>query len=88
MITSAQIRAARALLDMDRKTLAEKADLSLPTIQRMESADGIVGGSVDSMVRVVNVLRQAGIELIDENAVSSQGGRGVRLVNVTENHHE
>lgn len=79
MITSAQIRAARALVGMDQRTLAEKAGLSLPTIQRMEASDGQVRGVVDSLVKVVQALEQAGIELIGDNAQSTGGGRGVRL---------
>jgi predicted transcriptional regulator len=79
MITSAQIRAARAMLGMDQRMLAEKAGLSLPTIQRMEASDGQVRGVVDSLVKVVQALETAGIELIGENAPSSGGGRGVRF---------
>ena len=79
MITSAQIRAARALLGMDQRTLAERAGLSLPTIQRMEASDGQVRGVVDSLVKLVDALQAAGIELIGDNATSSGGGRGVRL---------
>ena len=79
MITSAQIRAARAMLGMDQRMLAEKAGLSLPTIQRMEASDGQVRGVVDSLVKVVQALEAAGIELIGENAASSGGGRGVRF---------
>ena len=79
MITSAQIRAARALLGMDQRMLAEKSGLSLPTIQRMEASDGQVRGVVDSLVKVVQAFEAAGIELISENAPSSGGGRGVRF---------
>ena len=79
MITSAQIRAARAMLGMDQRMLAEKAGLSLPTIQRMEASDGQVRGVVDSLVKVVQALESAGIELIGDNAQSSGGGRGVRF---------
>ena len=79
MITSAQIRAARAMLGMDQRMLAEKAGLSLPTIQRMEASDGQVRGVVDSLVKVVQALEAAGIELIGDNAQSSGGGRGVRF---------
>ncbi|PZF78679.1 transcriptional regulator [Aestuariivirga litoralis] len=79
MITSAQIRAARAMLGMDQRMLAEKSGLSLPTIQRMEASDGQVRGVVDSLVKVVQALEAAGIELIGENAPSSGGGRGVRF---------
>ena len=79
MITSAQIRAARALLGMDQRTLAERSGLSLPTIQRMEASDGQVRGVVDSLVKLVDALEAAGIELIGDNATSSGGGRGVRF---------
>jgi len=79
MITSAQLRAARALLGIDQKTLAEQAGVSLPTIQRMESSQGNVRGVVDTLVKVVEALDRAGIELIGDNAASEGGGRGVRL---------
>ena len=79
MITSGQIRAARALLGIDQRRLAEAAGLSLPTIQRMEASDGQVRGNVDSLVKLVDALDKAGIELIGEGAVSEGAGRGVRL---------
>lgn len=79
MITAAQIRAARGLLGIDQRKLAEASGLSLPTIQRMEASDGQVRGNVDSLVKVVEALERAGVELIAEGAVSSEGGRGVRL---------
>ncbi len=84
MITASQMRAARALLGIDQKTLAEMAGLSVPTIQRMEASDGNVRGVVDSLTKVVDALTQAGIELIGENAQSIAGGRGVRLRTTTE----
>ncbi|MEZ0243409.1 MAG: helix-turn-helix domain-containing protein [Sphingomonas sp.] len=79
MITSQQMRAARALLGIDQRELAELAGLSLPTIQRMEASDGQVRGVVDTLVKVISALEQAGIELIGENAPSIGTGRGVRL---------
>jgi predicted transcriptional regulator len=79
MITAAQVRAARALLGIDQRALAEAAGLSLPTIQRMEASDGTIRGNVDSLVKLVTALEQAGIELIKEGAASPGGGRGVRL---------
>ena len=79
MISSAQMRAARALLGWDQRRLAEAAGLSLPTIQRMEASDGQVRGNVDSLMKVVEALERAGVELIPPGAVSSGGGRGVRL---------
>ena len=79
MITSQQMRAARALLGLDQRQLAELAGLSLPTIQRMEASDGQVRGVVDTLVKVITALERAGIELLGENAPSTGLGRGVRL---------
>lgn len=79
MITGPQMRAARALLGIDQKALAELAGLSVPTIQRMEASTGNVRGVVDSLTRVVAALDQAGVELIGEGSISTKGGRGVRL---------
>ena len=79
MITGAQMRAARALLGIDQRHLAERSNLSLPTIQRMEASDGVIRGNVDSLMKLVDALATAGIELISEGAVSAGGGRGVRL---------
>ncbi len=79
MITAAQMRAARALLQIDQRQLAELCGLSLPTIQRMEASDGLVRGNVDSLMKLVEALQLAGIELISDNASSQTGGRGVRL---------
>lgn len=79
MITSFQMRAARALLGIDQKRLAELAGVSLPTVQRMEASDGNVRGVVDSLIKIVDALNRAGVELIGENVRSDSGGRGVRL---------
>jgi transcriptional regulator with XRE-family HTH domain len=79
MITAAQMRAARALLGIDQRELAQRAGLSLPTIQRMEASGGVVRGNVDSLMKLVDALSAAGIELIGDGAPSSGAGRGVRL---------
>lgn len=79
MMTSGQLRAARALLGIDQRTLAEMAGVSVPTIQRMEASEGNVRGVVDSLSKVVDALNFAGIELIGEGAQSLTGGRGIRL---------
>jgi transcriptional regulator with XRE-family HTH domain len=79
MITAAQLRAARALLGVDQRQLAALAELSVPTIQRMEASDGVIRGNVDSLMKLIAALDAAGIALIGEGAVSDGGGRGVRL---------
>jgi transcriptional regulator with XRE-family HTH domain len=82
MITSAQLRAARGLLGIDQRELAEIAGLSVPTIQRMEASAGVIRGNVDSMMKLVTALDRAGIELIAEGVASQATGRGVRLKNM------
>jgi transcriptional regulator with XRE-family HTH domain len=79
MITAAQLRAARALVGLDQRALAEASGLSLPTIQRMEASEGVIRGNVDSLMKLISALESAGVELIGESAVSAAGGRGVRL---------
>lgn len=80
MISAAQMRAARALLGIDQRTLADMAGLSLPTIQRMEASGGVIRGNVESLTKLVSALNAAGIELIGEGAASHGKGRGVRLI--------
>ncbi len=79
MITAPQLRAARSLLGIDQRRLAELSGLSVPTIQRMEASSAIIRGNVDSLMKLIAALEVSGIELIGEGAVSQGGGRGVRL---------
>jgi len=79
LLTSAQLKAARALVRMEQRALAKASGVSLPTIQRMEASDGTVRGVIDSLMKVMAALEAAGVEFINEGAVSSGGGRGVRL---------
>ncbi|WP_426041264.1 helix-turn-helix domain-containing protein [Brevundimonas sp. TWP2-3-4b1] len=80
MITGSQMKAARALLGIDQKELARLAQLSLPTIQRMEASAGVVRAVVDSLEKVINALNEAGVELIAPGGRSEGSGRGVRLL--------
>ena len=68
MITAAQLRAARVLLGIDQRRLAELSGLSVPTIQRMEASETLV-----------TAFDAAGIDMIDEGAVRNSQGRGVLL---------
>ena len=79
MLTAAQMRAARALVGMEQKTLAERSGVSLPTIQRMEASNGVVRGVIETLMKVMGALEAAGVEFINDGAISSGGGRGVRL---------
>ena len=79
MITATQLRAARVLLGLDQRRLAELSGLSVPTIQRMEASETMVRGNVDSLVKLIAAFNAAGIEMINEGAASHSQGRGVRL---------
>jgi transcriptional regulator with XRE-family HTH domain len=79
MITAAQLRAARALVSISQRKLAELSGLSVPTIQRMEASQDVIRGNVDSLMKLVGALDAVGVELIGEGAVSHGGGRGLRL---------
>ena len=79
MLTAAQMKAARALVGMEQRALAEASGVSLPTIQRMEASKGVVRGVIESLMKVLTALEAAGVEFINEGANSAGGGRGVRL---------
>jgi len=79
LITAAQLRAARALLGVDQRKLAELSGLSVPTIQRMEASEAVIRGNVDSLMKLIAALEGAGALLIAEGAPSPAGGCGVRL---------
>jgi len=70
-----QIKAARALLAWSQEQLAEAADVSIPTIKRLEANDGPLGGRSGTGAKIQTALERAGVEFIDENG----GGAGVRL---------
>jgi predicted transcriptional regulator len=70
-----QLKAARALLAWSQDELAAAADISLPTIKRLEAQDGPLGGRNVTSTKIRRALEAAGIEFIDENG----GGTGVRL---------
>ena len=75
MLTSHQIRAARALLRWSALDLAKKAELGISTIQRMEKVEGVPSASGKNLAAVQTALEAAGVQFIPENG----GGPGVRL---------
>jgi predicted transcriptional regulator len=70
-----QVKAARSLLAWSQEELAGAADVSIPTIKRLEAQDGPLGGRDETGAKIRSALESAGIEFIDEN----DGGPGVRL---------
>lgn len=74
-LTSAQIRAARALIRWSAEDLARETALSVATIRRAEIAEGDISMTAANDLAVRRALEAAGVEFIDENG----GGPGVRL---------
>jgi predicted transcriptional regulator len=70
-----QIKAARALLAWSQEELATAANVSTPTVKRLEAQDGPIGGRSETGAKIRMALESAGVEFIDENG----GGAGVRL---------
>jgi predicted transcriptional regulator len=70
-----QLKAARALVGWSQEELASEAEVSLPTVKRLEAANGLLGGRETTAQKIKTALEKAGIEFIDENG----GGSGVRL---------
>ena len=75
MIDAAQIRGARALLNISQTDLAEIADLHVATIRRIEAATS-VRGTAETLLKMQKALEKAGIEFIPAGAGK---GPGVRL---------
>jgi predicted transcriptional regulator len=70
-----QIKAARVLLGWSQDDLAKHSEVSLPTVKRLEAAEGDIGGRAETGESLVAALQEAGVEFIEENG----GGAGVRL---------
>ncbi len=75
MVTTRQIKAARALLAWSQADLARHSKVSEPTIARLESFDGELGGREETGEKIVRAIEKAGVEFIFANG----GGAGVRL---------
>jgi len=74
LITSGQIKAARALLGLTVAELAKLAGIGFTTMVRLESADGIPAGNVKTLTSVKAAIETAGIEFIG----TPDDGAGVR----------
>jgi predicted transcriptional regulator len=75
LLTTRQIKAARALLAWSQADLADRSGISEPTVARLEAIDGLLGGREETTRRIRKAIEMAGIEFIQENG----GGSGVRL---------
>ncbi len=74
-LSAAQLRAARGLIDISAKELADLSRVSLATIRRAEGATGPTNLTAANAETLVRTLESRGVEFIAENG----GGPGVRL---------
>lgn len=75
MVSVRQVKAARALLAWSQADLARASGVSDPTIARLETVDGPLGGRAETTARIIAALEAAGVIFVDENGE----GPGVRL---------
>jgi transcriptional regulator with XRE-family HTH domain len=75
VVTTRQIKAARALLGWSQADLAEKSGVSEPTVARLESVDGELGGRELTIEKILVAIKAAGVKFIEADG----GGLGVRL---------
>ena len=73
MVTAAQCRAARGLLDWSQQELADRAGLGIVTIRQIEA--DITDPRRATLAVLKQAFERAGVEFIDENG----GGAGVRI---------
>lgn len=73
MISVRQVKAARALLGWSQEDLAQASRVSKPTIARLESSEGEIGGYSDTREKLLSALHAAGVEFTNGDAP------GVRL---------
>ncbi len=74
MITSGQIKAARALLGISIADFAKLAGIGFTTLVRLESSDGVPSGNIRTFEAVQKAFEQAGVEFIG----TPDKGAGVR----------
>ena len=81
MITSCQIRAARALINWSARELAIKSGVGVATVRRMELAEGIPSSNAQNLELVKRALESLGVEFIG----TPEDRPGVRLSSPAKN---
>jgi predicted transcriptional regulator len=76
MLTSEQIRGARAMLRIEQRDLAEKAGVSLETVKRIERTPGVVSAYVATVDKLRSALEAAGVEFLNGSGVKLKAPAG------------
>jgi len=75
LISSAQIRAARALIGWSREELSKNSGIGISALMRLESSEGVPGGNIRTFEAVQKAFEKQGIEFIG----TPDSGAGVRF---------
>lgn len=81
MVFGRQISAARALVGMSQATLAHEANISVPTLKRMEASDGPATGMRNNVAAVRVALETAGVKFLEVGGVATGPGVSLRKPN-------
>lgn len=74
MLTGEQIRAARALIGWKAKDLADAANISVPTIQRLDSTKGPLSGRYETIEAIKTAFAAAGIQFLTSGEIAQGAG--------------
>jgi len=74
LITSAQIRGARAMLGWSREDLSKRSGVGISALMRFEASEGVPAGKIQTLQLVQDAFEKAGIEFIGTH----ESGAGVR----------
>jgi transcriptional regulator with XRE-family HTH domain len=66
-----EVKAARALLGWTQEELAAQANVSIATIKRLEAKGGHLRGRRETVEKIQNALKKAGVTFVDDDAVGA-----------------
>ena len=67
LISGRHLRAARGLLGWTQKDLAQRGEVALGTLRKMEDSDGPVDARTETLIRVMLALEKAGVEFLNDD---------------------
>ena len=76
-LSGRQIAAARVLIGMAQGELASAANVSVPTLRRMEASDGPASGMPNNVAAVRRALEAAGCTFLADDGAAGPGVRAI-----------
>mgnify|MGYP002077704626 CR=1 FL=1 len=78
-MTGEQLRAARAMLQLDQTQVAQRSGVSVETIKRLERMSGNLRANYETIQKILDFFEASGIEFLEYGEAAQSGGPGVRL---------